>query len=108
MLGLLFFKEPNMVNSLSHSCNASDEITLHHLDQQMELLTLEQKATIAIASLYIVIKPRYTNVSLNTHGGKFLDLIESLLRLSDQGKLAVVRAIAEELAVGKQLSEVRK
>ena len=75
-----------MVNCVSHSRNASDETILHSLDQHLQSLTLEQKAALAIAALYTATKPKDTSVSLNPHGGKFINAIELLLQLSLQGK----------------------
>lgn len=97
-----------MGNSLSYSRNTSDETTLNSLDQQLQLLTLNQKAGLAIASLYTATKPKETSVSLNPHGGDFINAVELLLQLSVQGKLALVRAITEELAVLEQLKETKR
>lgn len=97
-----------MVNSLSHSCNTSDELKLHYLDQQMQFLTLEDKATLAIIALYTVARTKDISVFFYPNGSKFINVVELLLELSINGKLALVRAIAEELAVLEQLSEVKR
>lgn len=97
-----------MVNCLSHSRITSDETILHHLNQHLQSLTTNQKAGLAIVALYTATKPKDASVSLNPHGSKFISAIELLLQLSVQGKLALVRGIAEELAVLEQLLEVRQ
>lgn len=81
-----------MVASLTYSRNLADEPILHHLDQQLQSLTPNQKAALAIAALYTATKSKDTSVSINPHSGKFINLIELLLQLSLQGKLAFVRA----------------
>lgn len=97
-----------MVNCVSHSRNLADEVILHELDQHLQSLLTNQKAGLAIVALYTATKPKDASVSLNPHGNKFINSIELLLQLSVQGKLALVRAIAEELAVLEQLLEVKR
>ncbi len=97
-----------MVNCVSHLRNASDEPILHHLDQQLQSLTPNQKAGLAIVALYTATKSKDTSVSLNPYSSNFISAVELLLQLSVQGKLAVTRAISEELAVSEHLLEVKK
>jgi hypothetical protein len=94
-----------MVTSLTHSRNASDEPILHSLDQHLQSLSPNQKAGLAIAALYTAIKPKNTSVSVNCDCSKLISAVELLLQLSVPGKLALTRAIAEELAVLEQLEE---
>lgn len=97
-----------MVNCLSHSRITSDEPILHELDQYLQSLLTNQKAGLAIVALYTATKPKDASVSLNPYSSKFINSTELLLQLSVQGKLALVRAIAEELAVLEQLLEVKR
>jgi len=67
----------------------------------------EQKAELAIVALYTATRSNNASVSLKSRCSKFINAVELLLQLSFQGKLALARAITEELAVVKQL-EVKK
>jgi hypothetical protein len=64
----------------------------------------EQKAGLAIVALYTATKPNNAKVSINCDCSKFQSAVELQLQLSFQGKLALVRAITEEL---EHLKEVK-
>ncbi len=96
-----------MLNLTSHSLNQKDEPILQQLETYLQHLSQDKKAAIAISALFEATEPSaiYFDYSCEC-SSKFNQSIALLQELSTAGKLAVTRAIAEELAVLQQLQGV--
>lgn len=95
-----------MRNIISHSRHPQDEPVLQQLEFHLQCLSSDTKAALAIAALYEATKPEAISFDYNCDRSTSFNKSVALLQdLSDDGKLAVTRAIAEELAVLKQLQE---
>jgi hypothetical protein len=106
-LGLFFFQEPTMSQVITHSSNVEDEPLLQQINACLQQLTQDQKAAVAVAALYEATEPFQIFLAYELDGiGAFSKCVELILQLSYQGKLALTRAIAEELAVLERLAEV--
>lgn len=95
-----------MLNLISYSRHPEDEPTLQQLETHLQHLSFNNKAALAIAALYEATEPQaiyFDYVCIRC--SSFNLSIALLQKLSYDGKLAVTRAIAEELAVLKQLQE---
>ena len=93
-----------MLNLTSHSLNPKDEPTLQQLQNHLQYLSQDKKASIAIAALYEATEPSAIEFDhVCDRCPKFNKAIALLQDLSHLGLLAVARAIAEELAVLEQL-----
>jgi hypothetical protein len=93
-----------MLNLTSHSLNPKDEPILQQLQTQLQHLSQDKKAAIAIAALYEATEPQeiYFDYVCDCCP-KFNKAIALLQDLSKPGLLAVARAITEEIAVLEQL-----
>lgn len=93
-----------MLNLTSHSLNQKDEPVLQQLELNLQHLSQDKKAAIAIAALYEATEPNeiYFDYVCDCCN-KFNKAIALLQDLSKPGLLAVARAITEELAVLEQL-----
>ena len=93
-----------MLNLTSHSLNPEDEPTLQQLQTQLQHLSQDKKAALAIAALYEATEPNeiYFDYVCDCCP-KFNKSIALLQDLSKPGLLAVARAITEEIAVLEQL-----
>ncbi len=98
-----------MPNLTTYSRHPQDEPVLQQLETYLQHLSSDNKATIAIAALYQATDPRfaYFNYIYNRYP-KLNKSIALLPDLSLAGKLALARAILEELAVLEQLQGVAK
>lgn len=97
-----------MSQVITHSSNVKDEPLLQEINACLEQLTQDQKAAVAIAALYEATEPFQIFLAYELDGiGAVTECVELILQLSYQGKLAVTRAIAEELAVLALLAEVK-
>ena len=96
-----------MLSLTSHSLNPQDEPILQQLQTQLQHLSQDKKAAIAIAALYEATEPQeiYFDYVCDCCP-KFNKSIALLQDLSKPGLLAVARAITEELAVLEQLQGV--
>jgi hypothetical protein len=75
----------------------------------LQQLTQDQKAAVAVAALYEATEPFKIFLAYELDGiGAFTECVELILKLSYQGKLALTRALAEELGVLERLVEVKK
>lgn len=93
-----------MLNLTSHSLNPKDEPVLQQLENHLQHLSQEKKAAIAIAALYEATEPSAIYFDyVCDHSSNFNQSIALLQELSTVGKLAVARAITEEIAVLQQL-----
>ncbi len=96
-----------MSQLITHSSNVEDEPLLQQINACLQQLTQDQKAAVAVAALYEATEPFQIFLAYELDGiGSFSDCVELILQLSYQGKLALTRAIAEELAVLERLAEV--
>lgn len=96
-----------MLNLISHSLNQKDEPILQQLQDCLQCLSQDNKTAIAIAALYEATEPSAIYFDYTCERcPKFNQSIALLQELSTAGKLAVTRAIAEELAVLEQLQGV--
>lgn len=93
-----------MPNLITYSCHPQDEPVLQQLETYVQHLSSNNKAAIAIAALYEATEPQtvYFDYMCNRHP-KLNKSIALLQELSVVGKLALARAILEELAVLEQL-----
>lgn len=93
-----------MLKTLNYSSNCDDEPILRQIDKYLQDFSQEQMAAIALSALFEATEPDgiFLDYEFN-YEVKFVELIELILELSFQGKLAVTRALSEELAVLKQL-----
>ena len=93
-----------MLNLTSHSLNPKDEPTLQQLQDHLQHLSQDKKASLAIAALYEATEPSAVDFDhvcdRCRHFNKAIALLQDL---SKPGLLAVARAITEELAVLEQL-----
>lgn len=98
-----------MQNLTSYSRHSQDEPVLQQLEAYVQHLSSDNKAAIAIAALYEATEPQmvYFDYMCNRHP-KLNKSIALLQELSIPGKLALARAILEELAVLDQLQGVAK
>ncbi len=98
---------------ISHSLNPKDEPTLQQLQNHLQYLSQDKKASLAIAALYEATEPsavdfdhvcdfcpKFNKAKPVTGRACAIALLQDLSR---SGLLAVARAIAEELAVMEQL-----
>lgn len=93
-----------MLNLTSHSLNQKDEPVLQQLETHLQHLSQDKKAAIAISALYEATEPSTIHFDYICDRCPNLNQSIALLqKLSTAGKLAVARAIAEELAVLQQL-----
>jgi len=93
-----------MLNLTSHSLNQKDEPTLQQLEIHLQNLSQNKKAAIAMTAIYEAIEPTAVDFDyVCNRCPKFNKSIALLQELSTAGKLAVARAITEELAVLEQL-----
>ena len=93
-----------MLNLTSYSLNHQDEPVLQQLETHLHHLSQDTKAAIAIAALYEATEPAAIYFDyLFDRSDNFDKAIALLQTLSTSGKLAVTRALAEELAVLHQL-----
>ncbi len=96
-----------MLNLISYSLNFKDEPILQQLQDCLQQLSQDKKAAIAISALYEATEPSAIYFDyVCDRCPKFNHSIALLQELSTVGKLAVTRAIAEELAVLQQLQGV--
>ncbi len=96
-----------MLNLVSHSLNQQDEPILQQLQDCLQQLSQDKKAAIAIAALYEATEPSAIYFDyICDRCPKFNHSIALLQELSTVGKLAVARAIADELTVLQQLQGV--
>lgn len=97
-----------MSQLITHSSNVEDEPLLQQINACLQQLTQDQKAAVAVAALYEATEPFQIFLAYELDGiGAFTECVELILQLSYQGKLALTRAIAEELAVLERLVEVK-
>ena len=98
-----------MPNLTTYSRHPQDEPVLQQLETYLQHLSSDNKAAIAITALYQATDPRfvYCNYIYNRYP-KLNKSIALLQELSIPGKLALARAILEELAVLEQLQGVAK
>ncbi len=93
-----------MLNLTSYSLNPKDEPTLQQLETHLQHLSFDKKASLAIAALYEATEATAVDFDhICNRCPKFNKSIALLQKLSTAGKLAVARAIAEELSVLEQL-----
>ncbi len=93
----------------SHSLNPKDEPTLQQLQDHLQHLSQDKKASLAIAALYEATEPSAVDFDhVCDRCPKFNKAIALLQDLSHLGLLAVARAITEELAVIEQLQGVNR
>ena len=98
-----------MNHILTYSSNVEDEPLLQQINACLQQLTQDQKAAVALAALYEATEPFQIFLAYELDGiGGFSECVELILQLSYQGKLAVTRGIAEELAVLELLVEVKE
>jgi hypothetical protein len=91
----------------SHSLNPKDEPVLQQLQNHLQYLSQDKKASIAIAALYEATEPSAVDFDhVCDCCPKFNKAIALLQNSSKPGLLAVARAITEELAVLEQLQGV--
>ena len=91
----------------SHATNTRDLPLLQQLDKHLQQLTLCQKAALAMLALYESTEIENVFFSYQLEGcGLLTQSVELILCLSKSGKLALVRALTEELAVLEHLLEV--
>ncbi len=96
-----------MLNLTSHSLNQKDEPILQQLETHLQYLSQDKKAAIAIAALFEATEPSAIYFDyICDYSSNFNYSIALLQELSTAGKLAVTRAIAEELEVLEQLQGV--
>jgi len=96
-----------MPNLTSYSCHPQDELVLQRLETYLQYLSFNEKAAIAIAALYEATEPATIHFDyICDRCPKLNQSIALLQKLSASGKLAVTRALAEELAVLQQLQGV--
>jgi hypothetical protein len=97
-----------MSQVITHSSNVEDESLLQQINACLQQLTQDQKAALAVTALYEATEPFKIFLAYELDGiGAFTECVELILQLSYQGKLALTRAIAEELAVLERLAEVK-
>lgn len=95
-----------MQNLTTHSRHPEDELVLQQLKFHLQCLSSDNRAALAIAALYEATEPQAISFDYNClRCSSFNKSVALLGELSYDGKLAVTRAIAEELAVLKQLQE---
>jgi hypothetical protein len=93
-----------MFNVTSYSLNPKDEPVLQQLENHLQHLSQDKKASIAIAALYEATEPSAVDFDhVCNRCPKFNQAIALLRNLSKPGLLAVARAITEEIAVLEQL-----
>ena len=98
-----------MLNLTSHSLNSKDEPTLQQLQNQLQYLSQDKKASIAITALYEATEPSAVDFDhVCDRCPQFNKAIALLQDLSHWGLLAVARAITEELAVLEQLQRASR
>lgn len=96
-----------MLNLISHSLNQKDEPILQQLQDYLQQLSQDKKAAIAIAALFEATESSAIDFDyICDYCPKFNRSIALLQELSIVGKLAVAKAITEELAVLEQLQGV--
>lgn len=96
-----------MLNLISYSRHPDDELTLQQLEKHLQHLSFDNKAALAIAALYEATQAQAISFDYNClRSTSFNKSVALLQELSYDGKLAVTRAIAEELSVLKQLQGV--
>ncbi len=96
-----------MPNLTSYSRHQQDESVLQQNETHLQCLSFDGQAALAIAALYEATQAQAIDFDYNCNRSTSFDKSVALLQdLSYDGKLAVTRAIAEELAVLKQLQEV--
>lgn len=96
-----------MQNLTTYSRHPNDEPTLQQLETHLQHLSLDNKAALAIAALYEAIEPQAISFDYNCdRSTSFNKSIALLQELSYDGKLAVTRAIADELTVVRWSQEV--
>lgn len=92
---------------MSYSRHSEDEPVLQQLATHLQYLSHDMKAAIEIAAFMDATKPEAISFDYICNRCFSFDKSVALLgQLSYDGKLAVTRSIAEELAVLKQLQEV--
>ncbi len=92
----------------SHATNTLDLPLLQQLDKHLQQLTLCQKTALAMLALYESTEVENVFFSYQLEGfGLLTQSVELILCLSNSGKLAVARTIAEELAVLEQYGSVK-
>lgn len=95
-----------MPNLNTFSRHPNDEPVLQQLETYLQHLNFDNKAALAIAAFYEATEPEAISFDYNClRSSSFNKSVALLGELSYDGKLAVTRAIAEELAVLKQLQE---
>ena len=92
-----------MRNLTSYSRHQEDEPTLQQNETHLQCLSFDNKAALAIAAFYEATKPDQIDFDYNYNCSSFNKSVALLEQLSYDGKLALTRAIAEELAVLEQL-----
>lgn len=93
-----------MPNLNTFSRHPNDEPVLQQLETYLQHLSHKMKATIAVAASCVATEPEAISFDYNClRSTSFNKSVALLQELSYDGKLAVTRAIAEELAVLKQL-----
>ncbi len=98
-----------MLNLTSYSLNQQDEPVLQQLEIHLQHLSQDKRAAIAIAALYEATEPATIHFDYICDRTSNLNQSIALLqKLSAAGKLAVTRAITEELAVLQQLQEASR
>lgn len=95
-----------MQNLTTYSRHPQDEPVLQQLEAYLQHLSFDNKAALAIAALYEATQAQAISFDYNCdRSTSFNKSVALIQELSYDGKLAVTRAIAEELAVLKQLQE---
>ena len=95
-----------MTNLLNYSTNLDQQPLLHQLQKQLQAFPKNKIAAIALFSLYLATGPKIVFLFAYKLDGlsPFDDSVQVIPQLSVQGKLAQVRAIAEELPVFDQIA----
>ena len=95
-----------MPNLNTFSSYPQDEPVLQQLETYLQHLSFEGQAALAIAAFYEATEPEAISFDYNClRSSSFNKSVALLQDLSYDGKLAVTRAIAEELVIMKQLQE---
>lgn len=93
-----------MRNLISYSRHRQDAPVLQQLEICLQQLSQDNRAAIAIAALYEATEPQAISFDYNClRSTSFNKSVSLLQELTYDGKLAVTRAIAEELAILAQL-----
>lgn len=103
--------EPKTMANLTTFCrHPQDEPILQQLETYLQYLSNDNKAAIAIAALYEATEPQavYSDYICKCYYPKLSKSIALVQELSKPGKLALARAILEELAVLEQLQGATK